>query len=65
MKYIRRRRIVDNEDLVQFSAQPAEVFDVIASMEDTALAEQARLEHVPLIKQVGHRIGILEIIKHW
>ncbi len=59
MKDVGGRRVVHDEDPVELPAQAAQVLDVVAAVEDAGLAEQARVEHVPLVEQVGHRVGVL------
>ena len=59
MKNVGRRRVVDDDYLVQLSAEAAEVFDVVSAVEDARLAEEARVEHVPLVQQIGHGVRVL------
>ena len=60
MKNVGRRRVVDDDYLVQLSAEAAEVFDVVSTVEDARLAEEARVEHVPLVQQIGHGVRVLQ-----
>ena len=60
MKDVRCRRVVDDENFGELPAAPAEVLDVVSAVEDTGFAEEPRAEHVPLVEQVGHRVGVLE-----
>ena len=53
-------RVVDDDYLVQLSAEAAEVFDVVSAVEDARLAEEARVEHVPLVQQIGHGVRVLQ-----
>lgn len=50
MKYVRRRRVVNDDYLVNFPSESAEVLYVVAAVEDAGLAKQARVENVPLIQ---------------
>ena len=59
MEYVGGWRVVHDEDLVQLPAQPAEVLDVVAAVEDAGLAEQPGVEHVPLVQEVRYRISVL------
>lgn len=59
MENIGSRWVVDNNDFLEFAAEPTEVLDVIAAMKDARLAEEARTEHAPLVEQIGYWIGIL------
>ena len=59
VKDVGRGRVVDDDDLVEFPAEAAEVLDVVAAVEDARLAEEARVEHVPLVQQVGHGVRVL------
>ena len=60
VKNVGRRRVVDDDYLVQLSAEAAEVFDVVSTVEDARLAEEARVEHVPLVQQIGHGVRVLQ-----
>lgn len=53
-------RVVDDDDLVQVSAQTAQVFDIVPFMEDTRLPEEAALEGPGYIQKVRHRVCILK-----
>ena len=59
MKDVGGGRVVDDDDFVELSAEATEVLDVVAAVEDARLAEEARVEHVPLVQQVRHRVGVL------
>ena len=59
VKNVGRRRVVDDDYLVQLSAEAAEVFDVVSAVEDARLAEEAVAEHVPLVQQIGHGVRVL------
>ena len=59
MENVGSRRIVDNDDFLEFAAKATEVLDVVAAVEDARFAEEARAEHAPLVEQIGHRIGVL------
>ena len=60
MKNVGRRRVVDDDYLVQLSAEAAEVFDVVSAVEDARLAEEPRVENVPLVQQIGHGVRVLQ-----
>ena len=62
MKNVGSRRVVDDDDFVKLAAESAQVFDVVAAVEDAGLAEQPRVKHVPLVQEVRHWIGVLEKI---
>lgn len=53
-------RVVEDEHPPQVSAQPAQVLDVVPSVEDAGLAKQPRPEGPPLVQQIGHWICILQ-----
>lgn len=59
MKDVRSGRVVDNDDAVEVTAEPAEVLDVVAAVEDARFAEETRSEDAPLVEQVRHRVGVL------
>lgn len=59
MENVRGGRIVNDDDVVEFTSQPAEVFDVVPSVKNAGFSKESSPEHTPLIQQVGHRIGIL------
>ena len=63
MKNVGSRRVVDDDDFVKLAAESAQVFDVVAAVEDAGLAEQPRVKHVPLVQEVRHWIGVLEKIR--
>lgn len=44
--------------MLELAPKLVEVLDVVAAVEDAALAEQPRPEHAPLVEQVGHRVGV-------
>lgn len=52
-------RVVHDDDLVEVAAQAAQVLDVVASVEDARLAEQAAAEGTPLVQEVGDGVGVL------
>lgn len=56
---VRGRRVVYDDDFLELSTQPAEVFDVISSVENTRFPEEPTAKHPPLVQQVCHRISIL------
>ena len=60
MKNVRSRRVVDDDDVVKLSAQPAQVFDVVAAVKDARLAKQATVENVPFVQEVGNWVRILK-----
>lgn len=59
MEDVGGRRVVQDEHPPQVSAQPAQVLDVVAPVEDTRLTEQPRSEGPPLVQQVSYRVRIL------
>lgn len=59
MEDVRRRRVVDDDDLLQVPPQLVEVLDVVAAMEDTGLSEQTCPEHTPSVQQVSNRVRVL------
>ncbi len=50
MEDIRSRRIVDNNNFLEFPSKPAQIFYVVPSMEDAWFPEEARSEDAPLIQ---------------
>lgn len=56
---VRGRWVVYDDDFTEFSAQPAEVFNVVSSVENTGFPEEPGAKHPPLVQQVCHRVGIL------
>ena len=60
MKNVWSRRVVDDDDFVKLSAESAQIFDVVSSVEDAGLTEQPRVEHIPLVQQVRTRIRVLK-----
>ena len=59
MKDVGGGRVIDDDYLVELPAEATEVLDVVAAVEDARLAEEARVEHVPLVQQVRHGVGVL------
>ncbi len=53
------RWVVYDDDFTELSAQPAEVFDVVSSVENTGFPEEPGTKHPPLVQQVCHRVSIL------
>lgn len=53
------RGVVHDDDLVQVATQATQVFDVITSVEDTGLPEEAGAESTPLVQEVGDGVCIL------
>lgn len=49
MENIRSRWIINNDNIVEFSPQPAKIFDVVASVKNTGFSEEPRLKHAPLV----------------
>lgn len=47
MEYIARRRVVNDDDLLQVTAQFVQIFNVVPTMIDARFAEQTRSEYVP------------------
>ena len=60
MKDVGCGRVVDDDDFVELPAEATEVLDVVAAVEDARLAEEARVEHVPLVQQIRHGVGVLQ-----
>ncbi len=54
------RGVVHDDDLVQVPTQATQVLDVIASVEDAGLPEQAAAESAPLVQEVGDGVCILQ-----
>lgn len=59
MENIGGRRIVHNDDIVELSPQPAEVFDVVPSVKHAGFSEEPRSKHTPLVQQVCHGVCVL------
>lgn len=59
MEDVRGRRVVDYDDLVQVPAKATEILDIISSVEDAGLPEEAAAEGSPLVQEVRDRVGIL------
>lgn len=51
--------VVHDDDLVQVATQTTQVLDVVASVEDAGLPEEAAAESAPLIQEVGDGVCIL------
>lgn len=64
MENVGGRRIVHNDDVVELSSQPAEVFDVVPSVKDAGLPEEPRSENPPLVQEVCYGVCILSTAKH-
>lgn len=54
------RGVVHDDDLVQVATQATQVLDVITSVEDAGLPEQAAAESAPLVQEVGDGVCILQ-----
>lgn len=52
-------RVVQDQGLVEVSAQPAQVLDIAALMEHAGLPEQTGPKHPTLIQQVRHWVCVL------
>lgn len=52
-------RVVQDQGLVEVSAQPAQVLDIAALMEHAGLPEQTGPKHPTLIQKVRHRVCVL------
>lgn len=59
MEDVGGRWVVYDDDFTELSAQPAEVFDVVSSVENTGFPEEPGTEHPPLVQQVCHRVSVL------
>lgn len=53
------RGVVHDDDLVEVATQATQVLDVITSVEDAGLPEQAAAEGAPLVQEVGDGVCIL------
>lgn len=60
MEDVGGRWVVYNDDFAEFSAQPAEVFDIVSSVENTGFPEEPGAKHPPLVQQVCHRVSVLK-----
>lgn len=54
------RGVVNDDDLIEVATQATQVLDVIPSMEDAGLPEEATAESPPLVQQVRNWICILK-----
>ena len=61
MKNVGSRRVVDDDNVVKFSAESTQIFDVIPSMKNAGLAKKSTMENVPFVEQIGYRIRVLKI----
>lgn len=52
-------RVVQDERFVELAAQPAQVLDIAALVEDAGLPEEPRPEHATAVQQVRHGVGVL------
>lgn len=59
MEDVRGRWVVHDDDFAELAAQPAEVFDVVSSVENAGFPEKPGAKHPPLVQQVRHRVSIL------
>lgn len=59
MENVRSGRIVDNDDVAELAPEPAEVFDVVPSVENAGFSEEPCSKDPPLVEQVCHRVSIL------
>lgn len=59
MEDVGGRGVVHDDDLVQVATQATQVLDVVASVEDARLPEEAAAESAPLVQEVGDGICIL------
>ena len=50
MEDVRSRRIVNDNNFLEFSAKTTQIFYVVPSMEDAWFPEEARSEDAPLIQ---------------
>lgn len=51
--------VVHNNDFVKVATQATQVLDVIPSVKDARLPEEAAAESAPLVQEVGYRVCIL------
>ena len=61
MEDVGGRGVVHDDDLVKVATQAAQVLDVISSVEDAGLPEQATAESTPLVEEIRDGICVL----HW
>lgn len=54
------RGVVHDDDLVQVATQATQVLDVITSVEDAGLPEQAAAESAPLVQEIRDGVCILQ-----
>ncbi len=59
MEDVGGRGVVHDDDLVQVATQATQVLDVITSVEDAGLPEQAAAESAPLVQEVGDGVRVL------
>ncbi len=52
--------VVEDDHLIDRSAELGEILHVVAPMVDTRFAEQSIPEHVPLVQEIRHWVSILE-----
>lgn len=60
MEDVGGRWVVYDDDFTELSAQPAEVFDIVSSVENTWFPEKPGAKHPPLVQQVCHRVSVLK-----
>jgi len=57
--------VVQDEGLTQVPAQPAQVLNIAALVEDAGFTEQTRPEHTALVQQVSHWVRVLTGWRGW
>lgn len=60
MKDVGGRGVIQDESLAKVPAQPAQVLNITALVEDAGFAEQTGTEHTALVQQVSHWVRILK-----
>ena len=55
-----RGGVVHDDDLVEVATQATQVLDVIPSVEDAGLPEQAAAESAPFVQEVGDGVCVLQ-----
>ncbi len=52
--------VVEDDHLIDRSAELGEILHVVAPMVDAGFAKQSIPENVPLVQEIRHRVSILE-----
>jgi hypothetical protein len=56
---IRRRRVIDNDSILQVASKLREILDVVAVVVEATLAEQAVVDNIVDIELIQKRITVL------